>query len=103
VTADCDCTAGGLPVGLLPGAKYEEGRGYFPAGARLTLFTDGFTDAEDTEGRTYEAEGVTCSLSAIESPDPAHLGTRLLADLDRFRMSVPANDDTTLLVVGLDG
>jgi phosphoserine phosphatase RsbU/P len=102
-TADCDCVAGGLPVGLLPGATYEEGRGTFPAGARLALFTDGFTDAENTEGRTYEAAGVTSSLASADSPDPAHLGTRLLADLDRFRMSVPANDDTTLLVVGLDG
>ena len=101
--ADCDCTAGGLPVGLLPGAAYEEGRGTFPAGARLTLFTDGLTDAESTGGDTYETAGVTSSLSAIDSPDPAHLGARLLADLDRFRMGVPANDDTTLLVVGLDG
>jgi serine phosphatase RsbU (regulator of sigma subunit) len=100
--ADCDCTAGGLPVGLLPGAAYEEGRGYFPAGARLALFTDGLTDAENTAGDTYEAEGVTASLAAIDSPDPVHLGTRLLADLDRFRMSVPANDDTTLLVIGID-
>jgi phosphoserine phosphatase RsbU/P len=102
-TADCDCTAGGLPVGLLPGAGYEEGSGHFPAGGRLALFTDGLTDAENTGGETYEAEGVARSLLSIDSPDPAHLGTRLLADLDRFRMGVPANDDTTLLVVGLDG
>ncbi|MFN2598189.1 MAG: PP2C family protein-serine/threonine phosphatase, partial [Pyrinomonadaceae bacterium] len=100
-----ECDAGGTPVGLLPEATYEAGACDFAAGARLVVFSDGVTDAENTAGATYECGGVSASLAdaARSSPadaDPSSLGARLVADLDRFRAGAPAKDDTTLLVVG---
>lgn len=98
----CDCTEGGTPVGLLPRASYESGEVHFPAGARLAVFSDGVTDAENTAGETFETEGVAASLSNTNDPDLEQLGARLVCALDRFRTGAPAKDDTTLLIIGLD-
>jgi sigma-B regulation protein RsbU (phosphoserine phosphatase) len=97
-----DCDAGGTPVGLLPDATYEVGTTDFPTGARLAIFSDGLTDAENTSGSTYDTRGISASLSHADDPDPARIGTQLFSDLDRFRAGTPAPDDTTLLLVGID-
>jgi sigma-B regulation protein RsbU (phosphoserine phosphatase) len=97
-----DCDAGGTPVGLLPEATYEVGTTDFPTGARLALFSDGLTDAENTSGATYDTRGVSTALSHADAADPARIGTQLFSDLDRFRAGTPAPDDTTLLLVGID-
>ncbi len=97
-----DCDAGGLPIGLLPGSRYEVGTAYFPDGARLAVFSDGVTDAENTAEDTYEAEGVTASLAHLDGHDLSAIGALIFQDLDRFRMGAPAKDDTTFLLIGLD-
>jgi len=43
--------AGGLPLGMLEGFPYEEGRVDLAAGDLLILYTDGVTEAENAEGQ----------------------------------------------------
>lgn len=94
---------GGMPVGLLPGGDYEAGETPFLPGERLAAFTDGVTDAENTAGEIFGAERVTTSLARIRTAKGVNeIGTKFLARLNRFRISAPAQDDTTFLVVGLD-
>lgn len=93
--------ASGMPIGLLPGTEYEAGVARFVAGERLALFSDGVTDAENTAGRTYEAEGLKASLGRVEARQVSEIGRIFFADLDRFRIGAAAKDDTTFLVVGL--
>ncbi len=97
---------GGFPIGLLPGASYEEGQVEFADGARLTVFSDGMTDAQNTAGRTFDEAGIAaglCTISRANSNAPVEeIGTGLLADLNRFRIGAPPQDDTTLFVIGLD-
>jgi serine phosphatase RsbU (regulator of sigma subunit) len=86
----------------MPDATFESGETVFPAQARLTVFSDGVTEAENINGVSYESSGVANSLAHIISTTTAEeIGQMLLADLDRFRIGAPAKDDTTLLVVGL--
>lgn len=93
---------GGTPIGLIPDATFEAGEVTFPVQARLAVFSDGVTDAEDTSEETYEAEGVAASLAHLSSRASAEdIGRAMLIDLDRFRIGAPAKDDTTLLIVGL--
>ena len=47
--------SGGLPVGLLPDAGYEERTVRLGRGDRLYFATDGLTDAEDIAGREFGA------------------------------------------------
>ncbi len=48
--------SGGLPVGLLPDASYEERTVRLGPGDRLYFATDGLTDAENTAGQEFGAE-----------------------------------------------
>ena len=74
----------------------------FKRGERLAVFSDGVTDAENTNGQTYEENGLAEVHARIETSDVEEIGRTFFEDLDSFRMGAPAKDDTTYLVVGLD-
>lgn len=97
------CTQGGMPIGLMPSTLYEAGEVSFPKKARLVVFSDGLTDAENIAGVSYDEHGAQASIARINpSAAVAEIGQRTLDDLDHFRIGAPAKDDTTLLVIGLD-
>ena len=94
---------GGAPIGLFPGGSYEAGETSFQPGMRLAVFTDGVTDAENTAGETFDTERVASSLARIKTAEHVNqIGTNFLAELNRFRIGAPAQDDTTFLVIGFD-
>jgi sigma-B regulation protein RsbU (phosphoserine phosphatase) len=97
-----DFEASGMPIGLLPGSLYEMGETPFQRGVRLAVFSDGVTDAEDTSGATFEAEGVISGHARINAQEVERIGPAFFEELDRFRIGAPAKDDTTYLVIGLD-
>jgi sigma-B regulation protein RsbU (phosphoserine phosphatase) len=92
----------GMPIGLLPDSQYETGEAEFFVGERLAVYSDGVTDAENTDGVTYEMSRLIGSLARITAHDVAQIGTAVFEDLDRFRIGAPAKDDTTYLVVGIE-
>jgi serine phosphatase RsbU (regulator of sigma subunit) len=92
----------GMPIGFLPGSEYMEAMTEFHKGERLTIFSDGVTEAENIAGRQYEEASLASSFERIDRYQLVEeIGNELLADLDRFRIGAPAKDDTTILVVGL--
>lgn len=92
----------GRPVGLpLPGG-FEAGEFQFRQGERLSIFSDGVTDAENTAGEAYDERALAESHARINAFAVEEIGQAFFADLDRFRIGAPAKDDTTYLVVGLD-
>ncbi|MBA3322153.1 MAG: SpoIIE family protein phosphatase [Pyrinomonadaceae bacterium] len=93
---------GGFPIGLLPGSAYEVGETAFRRGSRLAVFSDGVTDSENCAGQTFEDEDMAARLATLDAHDLDQLGLAFFADLDRFRIGVPAKDDTTFLLIGLD-
>ncbi|MDX6695239.1 MAG: phosphoserine phosphatase RsbU/P [Blastocatellia bacterium] len=98
-----DFPPGGMPIGLLPGSRYETGETTFLTGERLAVFSDGVTDAVNTAGEAFNAERVAAQLARIKTAqDVALIGAGFLAELDRFRIGAQAQDDTTFLVIGFD-
>lgn len=89
----------GVPLGLIPGAKYGEGELVMEPGDVLLVYTDGITEAADPddeefgEGRLLEAalRGRTLPLR--------EMATVLERDLDAFARGVPFHDDRTLVLV----
>ncbi len=63
---------GGTPMGIFPGWKYEDGAFPLVSGDRLVLYTDGLTEAMNSdeqefgEGRLHELCGGIIGLSASE-------------------------------------
>lgn len=68
---------GGLPIGLVEGARYEEVSFVLRPGDRLFMGSDGITEAEDTLGRMLGTEG----LAAILRTNAPLRGVALLESL----------------------
>ena len=102
ITDEREFEASGMPIGMLPGSQYDAGATVFAKGERLAIFSDGVTEAENTEGIQYEQDGLADSFSRINAQSVEQIGREFFTDLDRFRIGAPAKDDTTFLVIGLE-
>ena len=80
-----------LPVGLIPGAAYECGRGRLGPGDRLILVTDGVTEAENSEGEFFDNERL--EEVAARSCDMEDI----FAAINGFRGTTPLTDDCTVV------
>jgi sigma-B regulation protein RsbU (phosphoserine phosphatase) len=89
----------GTPVGLLPGASYEEQQVRLQAGERLYFFTDGLTDAEGVTGEEFGAERLREVLdrnrrvTLDESLDAA------MGCVEQWCAPARPNDDMALLAI----
>ena len=70
-------------------------------GDRLVLYTDGLTDRQGPDGQLYDVERLSATLGRHAEAAPATLLERLVADVEAFTGGREADDDQTLLVVGL--
>ena len=89
----------GTPVGLLPGAVYEEGELVLDPGDLLLLYTDGITESESPEGEEFGLDRLIefCNEHLAEDPEAFTLG--LEESLDRFTQGQPAMDDRTVVFI----
>jgi sigma-B regulation protein RsbU (phosphoserine phosphatase) len=70
-------------------------------GDRLVLYTDGITDRQAPDGAHYDQDRLMASLSRVGSLTPAVIVEQLIADLETFAGGREAEDDQTLLVIGM--
>ena len=87
---------GNAPVGLLPNLAYVAGETVLESGARLVLVSDGFTEAEDAEGRFFGEERMeaVCLCGGIEA---------MLEGMRNFCREYPLTDDCTVMQVAFRG
>lgn len=84
---------GGLPVGLIPGADYEDTTVVLAPGERLLLLSDGFTEATLADGTFLGEEGLSRLVDASrEQVGPALLET-LVWDLSAALGEAAFQDD----------
>lgn len=57
--------AGGLPVGLIDGATYEQFKVKLGSGDRLLLCSDGVTECPDTDGAMLDDDGLTEMMQGL--------------------------------------
>ena len=91
---------GGPLLGIMEGARFEEGEVSLRPGDRVVLYTDGISEAADAAGEQYGDErlvellrGLPRSLSATE------VAQQILDALHAFLGPVEPQDDMTLLVL----
>lgn len=90
---------GGMPVGALPWAEYEEVTCAFHPGDRLVLTTDGVTEAADHHGEQF---GDARYLTLLHQIGPADVGTffgAVDAALWDWCGTEAFDDDVTILVL----
>jgi phosphoserine phosphatase RsbU/P len=91
---------GGAVLGRLPGWKYEQGEVTLGVNDVLVLFTDGVTEAENSEQQEFGEERLTACVRSCGEMTAAGLHRELLAQVakhcgNRF------HDDATLMIVAV--
>jgi serine phosphatase RsbU (regulator of sigma subunit) len=94
--------ATGLPLGMIPGARYETGSCELPPGALLCVYSDGVTEAAREDEMFGDARLVE-SMRARRAQPLDEVADGLLADLAAFLEGRPAGDDVTLLLLRREG
>jgi serine phosphatase RsbU (regulator of sigma subunit) len=91
---------GGVVVGILEDATFEEERMTLAAGDRLVFYTDGVTEAANAAGEMFGEERLYQLVDALPKTLPAREVTeRILAGVRGFLDGVEAGDDITLMVM----
>jgi phosphoserine phosphatase RsbU/P len=90
---------GGLPLGIMPEAKYESASVALAPGDWLIIFTDGLVEAVNANDEDFDEPRLLSALEAGKSGTPKELLDRLMASLDLFVGSTPQHDDVTCLIV----
>jgi phosphoserine phosphatase RsbU/P len=92
---------GGAVLGVFPAWTYEDSVIDLKVGDRLLLFTDGITEASDTNGQEFEETRIAAFAKANATLSASELDNRLLAQVTDF-CGAHFQDDATLLVIAAD-
>jgi sigma-B regulation protein RsbU (phosphoserine phosphatase) len=92
---------GGPPLGVDLDATYPEGAARLLPGDTLFLYTDGLTEATNSDREMYGEDRLRDVLSSQSGADAVRFSERVNASLESHVGGTPAADDTTWLVVRL--
>jgi serine phosphatase RsbU (regulator of sigma subunit) len=71
----------------------------FAPGDRMLLFTDGVLELKNSRNREFGIKNVAKFLQNIGSRSTEQVRDDLVAHLEQYRETVPADDDITLVIV----
>jgi serine phosphatase RsbU (regulator of sigma subunit) len=93
----------GVPLGLVPGAKFAAAETVLIPGDRVVIYSDGISEARGPAGEFYGVERLrnVMTLSAASTWDRVH--EAILDDVRAFTQDTPQADDITLVVLGYGG
>jgi phosphoserine phosphatase RsbU/P len=89
----------GMPVGMIEDAPFQKVEAQLAPGDKIVIFSDGLTEAENSEGAFFDAERLRVSLRDNAARDAGGMHTALLASVDRFTEGGFIRDDVTALVL----
>ena len=88
-----------FPVGMFDSEACEVNRADLAAGDILVLYTDGITEAENSQGEEFGMERLTAVIQRNSSLSAEELMDNILQSAEDFCQGVGFNDDATVLVV----
>ncbi len=94
---------GGLPLGVFDGAGYEEHRQAIQPGEIIAIGTDGVLDACDSSGRAVGGFLLKRVLGECGELPAAEIVSRVLGGLQQQIHPAALHDDSTLVVVKVEG
>ena len=89
--------ADGLPLGVMPNARYEECVQGLQPGDQIIFYTDGIADARNPAGEMFGTRRLDYALENCSLQASALLDA-VLQSVDEFAQGCPADDDRTLIV-----
>ncbi len=97
------CGTGGLPVGLIPGAEFEDFQMTLNAGDRLLLMSDGITECPDETGAMLEEKGVADLLNRNVKVRGNGFLEALMWDLTNYAGDQDFPDDISAVLLEFNG
>lgn len=90
---------GGTALGVVPGLSYPTGAVDLAPGDTLLVFTDGVTEAVNTDGQEFGKRRLSALFDGRSAAAAREAIERLLARLDRYAQGVEPHDDITCLAL----
>jgi ketosteroid isomerase-like protein len=90
---------GGTFAGMFEGAQFEEETLQLHAGDRLVVYSDGITEARNTEGIEFGEERLLSCVEANREQAPPRLVRSVLDAVQQFATGTRQGDDLTVLVL----
>jgi sigma-B regulation protein RsbU (phosphoserine phosphatase) len=91
------CPSSGRPAGLMPFNPIERETLPFEPGDTFVLFSDGVSEAMDSEDGFYGEDRLLAALAACDGAAPQEIVKRVLADVRAFVAGAKQSDDITLV------
>ena len=88
-----------LPLGLIVGTPYTQTGLELAEGDLVILYTDGISEAEGVSGTQLGMNGLVEILKTLPVSSPVEAGSALIASIEQYRGSAPAQDDETVIVL----
>lgn len=89
----------GVALGIMEDVQYRRQTMPFAVGEGLFVYTDGVTEAMDTESELFGNDRLLQLLAAHHRLDAKALGERVVAAVDAYSMGAGQTDDITVLFV----
>lgn len=97
---EVECISSREPIfGFLDGLEYSHCERRLDSGDVLILYTDGITEATNSEGEMYQEARLSAALRASGHLDAQGIVDSILSDLDDFSDKAGEGDDVTLVVI----
>ncbi|MCL4510210.1 MAG: serine/threonine-protein phosphatase [Bacteroidetes bacterium] len=89
----------GPALGIAPNARYQVGNVNFEKGDILLLYTDGISEATDSNFGFFGEERLKNKLIELSDLEPRKICYELLEEVQKFSVSSAYADDKTLVVI----
>lgn len=94
---------GDMPVGLFPDATFQERRVMVPAGSSIVIYTDGVSEALNSQGEEFGEQRIMNCLTSSPGPSEAEEICKHLADkVAEWATGADRFDDSTILALSVD-
>jgi sigma-B regulation protein RsbU (phosphoserine phosphatase) len=97
------CPSTGRPAGLFPFNPIERETLPLEPGDTFVLFSDGVSEAMNTEEAFYGEDRLLAVLAACDGATPKDIVTRVLTDVRGFAAGAKQSDDITVLAARYRG
>ncbi len=91
-----------IMLGIREGVRYKNNRIPFERGDMIYLYTDGVTEANDSEGNFYGEERLKQCLDEYYALAPKEIVQTIRADIDKFAGDAEQFDDITMVIVKMN-
>jgi sigma-B regulation protein RsbU (phosphoserine phosphatase) len=91
--------AGGLPLGIMEGAEFREGKTQLRAGDVLVIYSDGVSEAVNPSGEEFGPTRLYEVVARNLDATAGGIRDRIESALTKFCQGTPAADDITLVIV----